>query len=85
MIALSKKGKSVGLFFAQLPVLFTGFVLTAYGIPQAEIGIELGGQITEHIIIGSIIGGVAIGGVVYESLIGKRYRQYKKMADKMVQ
>ena len=69
MISSPKTGKSVGLVFAQLPVLFTGFVLAAYGIPEGEIGIALGGIATM---------GIGITAAALEGGRGKRYHAYSR-------
>jgi len=68
MIASPKRAKSIGLFFAALPIEFTGLVLIAGGqIGDAIIGV--GGAAT--MLVGIIAAGV-------EGSIGKRYSKLTK-------
>ncbi len=67
MITNRKTGKTIGLIFASLPIHFTGLVLTAFGIPEGEIGIAIGGIATI---------GVGVTGVILEAKRGKRYHAY---------
>ncbi len=69
MIAKSKTGKTVGMFFAQLPVSIVGIAVAAissgYGGPLGVIG-------------GVALVGVGLTGATLESYRGKRYRAARK-------
>lgn len=68
MMAKSKTGKTVGMFFAQLPVSIVGFGIMAlggaYGDRLAAVG-------------GAAIIGIGLTAATLESYRGKRYRAFK--------
>ena len=70
MIAKSNAGKVFLLFLASIPIDAIGII----SILDGHISKNM-----DHVWLGSIFIGAATGGIITESILGKRYRRFKKI------
>ena len=84
MIATPRTGKTIGLVFAQLPIMFTGFVLAAWGATSWGYGFSITDEDTWIGFGGIATMAIGITAATIESKNGKRYRKFRVMKDEIV-